>query len=748
MNADHEAKSQFLAMMIHELRTPLNSVLGMAGLLEASPLSKKQKHWIQSIHVSGKKLLETINQILDFSKLEAGKIQLQSQPFRLTEMLQNIVGAVSFDTDRHGIELIFDQKNDVPHQFFGDSARLEQILINLVSNAGRYSDRGEIVVSVVLLKQVENKAELRFCVSDQGIGLTAEQIKEIFSPFVQIHSSKHRLHGGTGLGLAICKGIIEGMGGKIWVESLPGQGSSFFFSLELIVDPSEQSHRVAHSEEIPPLNVLLIAKEGTLSRVLGEMIQSMSHQLVTANSFTKALKILKKRRKENPVELIVLDWPEFNGIHLDFPQELIRKAGNRKIPIISLVSSRVLHSEQGKEQPPGIVLVKPVLRPFLNDAILESQGRNVAKSAMSWVSKATRMRMIERLSGAKILLVEDNEMNVDVCQELLRRLNVDVTVVGDGVAAIETLANRRFDGVLMDIQMPRMNGYDATRTIRTDLGLTDLPIIALTANALEVDRNRCLQAGMNDHVSKPIDFIRLFTVMAQWVKPANPVKVADHLPMLFATDEERTPVSLPGIAFDNGLARVGGNLKLYQRLLKNFHKTHQKTSQVLEVLFLRNEHELFKREVHTLRGIAGTIGANDLYDIASHMEHLIDTGRTHEAGDSLEQLRESLSLLIAGLGQYLQRTEENKEALRGNQYPIADVPIEKIEQLRGMAPEVEELLRLGDTRIRNVLKTIEDTFCDYHLPHLSTFSMAVQEYRFIEAKHCFSNLLKQLSEHR
>ncbi|MBF0107819.1 MAG: response regulator [Magnetococcales bacterium] len=744
--AANEAKSQFLAMMSHELRTPLNSVLGMAGLLEASPLSRKQQHWLESIHISGKRLLATINQILDFSKIEAGKMQLESQPFRLTDILQNAAGIVGLELERKGLELIFDKRQDVPSRFFGDAARVEQVLINLITNAIRHSDRGEIIVRIETIAQKEQKIQLRFCIQDQGVGLTEDQQEKLFVPFTQVSSDRHRQNGGTGLGLAICKSIVENMGGRIWVESVPEKGSSFFFTLTLEVAATQTVVEEHAKQKIPSFNILLVHREGTQRDLLTEMIGEFAHRVVHAHDYDKGVKIMKKRRHLDPIDLIIMEWPEIASSLSSPPEEILRKAQAREIPIISLVSSHVLHHDHpGAGQPPGIVLAKPVFRSFLHDAILESTGKSIQRSPMSWVSKAARMRMAQRLGGAKILLVEDNDMNVHVCRELLGRLNVHVDVAENGLDAIQVLASHRFDGVLMDIQMPGMDGYEATRHIRNIMGLTDLPIIALTANALEEDRILCLQAGMNDHVAKPIDFIRLFSVMAQWIKPSTPVRVADHLPLLFDADHQDAPIHLPGIVFANGLARVGGNRKLFHKLLKNFHKKHQRTAHLLERLLIQKDHETFRREIHTLRGIAGTIGAHDLYDVASRIEHQLRTGSLDEIHPLFSKLEDHLTFLISGLGQFFQRADEDKAVQTERKISFADIPTEKIEHLRRMAHDIEEFLRLGDTRVRNLLEEVEREFADCHLPHLAEFSEAVQGYRYTDAREIFDRMMRQCS---
>ncbi|QTA82836.1 Signal transduction response regulator, receiver domain histidine kinase, Hpt-like [Desulfonema limicola] len=618
-------KSQFLANMSHEIRTPLNSIIGLSHLALQTGLTPKQQDYLVKIQTSSYSLLGIINDLLDFSKIEAGKMDIESVDFNLEDVLENLSTLLSIKAQSRGLELIFKTAENVPLFLTGDPLRLGQILINLTDNAIKFTEKGEIMVSTELMAETgSSQVILKFTIHDTGIGLTQEQIKKLFHAFTQADGSITRRYGGTGLGLVICRHLAELMGGEISASSIPGRGSSFSFTAQFKRQPYHKERALVPKYDLRGIRVLIADDNETSLNILKEYLESFTFKVTTALSAKQALAILENAPADKPFELVLMDWkmPGMDGMEATKHIKENKKLAH--IPFVLMITAygREEIVSQAKNAGVDAFLIKPVNQSVLFDTIMEGLGQNISCKELIQPLETKSIQDLEKIQGASVLLVEDNIINQQVAKELLEHAGMAVTIACNGIQALQILDNMSFDLVLMDIQMPEMDGIQAVKIIRQQPRFDLLPVVAMTAHALTGDREKFIKKGMNEHLSKPINPEKLFAALIKWIKPGK-----RELPHIVLENNknhiDNFPKHLPGIDIKAGLRNVAENQKMFRKILIQFQENFADTADQMRDIISKGELEKGERLIHNLKGVSGNIGAVDLFLITELFEHAL-----------------------------------------------------------------------------------------------------------------------------
>lgn len=632
-HAAADAKALFLANMSHEIRTPMNAILGLTHLVLQMDMPARQRSHLEKVNAAAQGLLLLINDILDFSKIEAGKMTCENAELSLDAVIAQLVDVLSLRSRDKGLELLFDIASDVPDRLMGDAVRLGQVLINLVSNAIKFTERGEITVSVTCLSKNLDQTVLRFSVRDTGMGMEEAELGRIFSAFTQADSSTTRRFGGTGLGLSICKHIVRMMGSSIDVQSTPGVGS--VFSFDAVFGAVLQS---ALTEPGPPalplqgLRVLIVDDNAAARVVFEHILQGQGMVTCTAGNGSDALVELRRAlQAKEPYPLLLLDWKmvQMDGVETLRSVYQVLGPDAPRCVMATAYDPDALRDALGTT-PVSAVVQKPATSKTLVAALraaLSHEGTQEAPSAPAG-APANLVALRQLLAGTHVLLVEDNLTNQELTVELLDAVGVTADVAGDGAQALSMAATRHYALVLMDCQMPVMDGYEATRRLRMQPSLADLPVIAMTASAMDGERERCLAAGMSDYLSKPIDLGLLYSKLVHWApREGRSGPVSSTAEPLVRVEAPQGAVTMPTVTAvvdeRDGLARTNGNRALYERLLRKFVEREADLPARLAQALRAGDREGALQTLHNLKGIAATIGARPLSQACLDLENAL-----------------------------------------------------------------------------------------------------------------------------
>lgn len=680
-------KAEFMANMSHEIRTPMNAIIGLTQSVLRTEISVKQKDYLEKILRSSQSLLGIINDILDFSKIEAGKLNLENIEFTFDDVLDHVRDIISSRIQKKGLELLYKIDSNVPSYLIGDPLRLGQIFINLCSNAIKFTERGEVIIAAKLVDENDETVKIQFMVKDTGIGIKKEDQDKLFAAFSQTDASITRKFGGTGLGLSITKSLAKLLGGDIWVESNYGKGSTFFFTAVFGYSLKNEKKMTVIPIDLRGINVIICDDNRTSRDILKERLELFSFNITAVQSGSELLnKMRENRTTEYNLIIIDMDMPEQNG--LDIYKFLQKENLVEGVRVILMVTGYDNDSLINQAEEIGIhsFLEKPMTPSSLYDTIMHAFGLNESYSIRHKKSYQVDYysKKLELIKGAKILLAEDDEINQQVAFELLESIGLIVTIANNGIQVLEKLADSEYDMILMDLHMPEMDGYTATKKIRKIKVLDSLPVFAMTADAISGVKEKCLEVGMQGFLTKPININELFSALVKYIKPKT-----SFLTSGTSVVNSGPVISVPaiyGVDATAGIKTVNNNPKLYLNLLEKLITNYSGFEKQITNALSNNDLELAKRLAHTLKGVSANLGASGVQEFSKQLEEVIKKNDSPQIEVSLKNLAKELNLVL----------ESIKSALILS------------------PPKIEAAIKLGKEELLSVISETENHIMEYN----------------------------------
>ncbi len=735
--AASKSKSEFLSIMSHEIRTPLNAIIGMTHLTLQTNLNNKQQDYLGKVDSAAHSLLGIINDILDFSKIEAGKMKIETVPFDLQDVLNNLSDMTGLRVHKKDLEIYFSLDENVSHTLIGDPLRLGQVLLNLTNNAIKFTDHGEIIVRIksvpALINSSKGQMMLELSVEDTGIGLSPEQLSQLFQSFTQADTSTTRKYGGTGLGLVICKRLVKLMGGDIRVESEPGKGSRFIFTCSFGLQNQEPKKDFITSKKLEGIHVLVVDDSPTSRRIMEHYLQSFACVADVAASAEEALVLLESADK--PYQLILMDWkmPNINGLETIRRIKMLPNLGH--IPIIIMATTYEQDEIIGQAQDGELngILTKPVTGHSILFETLASTLNHAIQYKPATSKAISQITNLETIHGAQILVVEDNAINQQITREVLQQAGLAVSLANNGWEAVQKIHEETFDAVLMDLQMPEMDGYEATKLIRQDTRFNDLPIIAMTAHATMEEKEKCLTAGMNSHIHKPINLEQLFGLLRQWIKPEKFARIQTYVEP--AAKNNTLPAVLPGIDVAACLMNLGGNQTLLKTLLLNFYQKFSDTAVQIRELLDQGEGTRAEWLTHSIKGIAGNLSAMPLYDAATRL----DTALRKNQIDKLPVLMDDFEIKLDEVIQSITGITQKHST------PANNINLD-MDEINPLLSELDRLIQENsidaDRSFQRLKKKFHHPSVNQEMQQLET---TINNYDFTHAKSLLTSIMQTLN---